>query len=139
MVNIIGFGNDAEAVRVRALGLDSFAAMSEYNKEDVKSLCRTLRKDVTTPMEIGPIVEKRLAQACSLRIHYDLLTRANNSTNLSKARILHHGKFMELMEKVKETKTPALEKVGQKYAISKLMEDFPPILENPDWGEGSSP
>ena len=53
LVNIIGFGNDAEAIRVRTLGLDSFAAMSEYNKEDVKSLCRTLRKDATTPMEVG--------------------------------------------------------------------------------------
>ena len=129
LVNVIGFGNDAEAVRVRALGLDSFAAMTEYNKEDVKSLCRTLRKDATTPMEIGPIVEKRLAQACFFSIHYDLLTRANNATNLSKARVLHHGKFMELMEKVKESKTPALEKVGQKYAISKLMEDFPLYLK----------
>ena len=57
LVNVIGFGNDAEAVRVRALGLDSFSAMTEYNKEDVKSLCRTLRKDATAPMEIGPIVE----------------------------------------------------------------------------------
>ena len=54
---------------------------------------------------------------------------ANNDTNLSKARVLHHGKFMELMEKVKESKTPALEKVGQKYAISKLMEDFPLYLK----------
>ena len=102
LVNVIGFANDDKAVRVRALGLDSFAAMTEYNKEDVKSLCRTIRKDSTSPMEIGPIIEKRLAQACSLSVHYYLMTRANNATNLSKARVVHHGKFIDLLEKIKE-------------------------------------
>ena len=112
LINVIGFATDADAQRVRTIGLDAFATMPEYDKEDVKSLCRTLRKDATAPMEIGPIVEKQLSQAVSLATHYTLMNRPLNATNLSKARLSHHGKYMELIEKIKDKKTPELEEVG---------------------------
>ena len=91
LINVIGFANDADAQRVREVGMDSFATMPEYNKDDVKSLCRTLRKDANAPIEIGPIVEKRLYQAVCLATHYDLMNRPLNSTNLSRACLSHHG------------------------------------------------
>ena len=129
LVSTIGFANDAEAQRVRATGLDGFAALPEYSKEDIQSLVRTLKKDATAPMTIGPIVEKRLKQAACLSKHYQWFNRTLTATNLSKTRLHSHGQFMELIDKINDKETPALEKVGQKYAISKLMEDFPLYLK----------
>ena len=129
LVNVIGFASDAQATRVRTTGLDSFATLSEYDKDDVVSLCRTLRKDSTNPMVIGPIVEKRLIQAASLSKHYDLMTRTLNATNLSKNRLSTYGKHMDMLEELKKKKNPELEKVGQKYSVTKFLEDFPLYLK----------
>ena len=84
LTNVIGFNTDAEANRVRTTGLDGFQTLSKYKKEDVQSLCCTLRKSSNNPMVIGPIVEKRLLWAASLAKHYVWLTRPLSSTNLSR-------------------------------------------------------
>ena len=60
--SVIGFGSAANANRVISMGLSGFDVLAEYDKDDVNSLCRTLRKDPTTPMIIGPIVEKSSLQ-----------------------------------------------------------------------------
>ena len=129
LVNVIGFANDAEAVQVRATGLDSFDTLADYDKDNVQSLIRTLKKHNTNPLTIRPIVEKRLIQGASLSKYYKLMTRTSNATSLSRARIRNHGTYMELLAELKKKENPDLEKVGQHYSIMKLMEDFPLYLK----------
>ena len=79
--NVIGFATNANDNRVIGAGLDNFDTLSEFDKEDVQSLCRTLRKDSNNPMTIGPIIEKRLMIAAILSKHYLLMGRPLNSTS----------------------------------------------------------
>ena len=80
-------------------------------------------------MTIGPIVEKRLLHAASLSKFYTWMNRPVNATSLSKNRLSNHGDYMKLLEELKGKDKPDLEKVGQKYSIIKLMEDFPLYLQ----------
>ena len=113
LLNTIGFANDAEAVRVRATGLDLFATLAEYNKEDVQSLVCTLKKDNTNPMTIGPIVKKRLIPLASLSKFYTWMTRTVNSTSLSKNRLSDHGDYMNLLEELKIRTNRTLRRWGR--------------------------
>ena len=47
LINTIGFANDAEGTRVRATGLDLFATLAEYNKEDLLNLLLVLSRRTT--------------------------------------------------------------------------------------------
>ena len=46
--SVIGFGSVANATRVINMGLSDFETLAEFDKEDVNSLCRTLRKDAAS-------------------------------------------------------------------------------------------
>ena len=112
ITNVIGFANNVEATRVRVTGLDLFATLAEYDKEDVKSLVCTLKKDNANPMTIGPIVKKRLVHAASLTKFYTWMHRTVNTTSLSKNRLSDHGDYMKLLEELKGKDKPDLEKIG---------------------------
>ena len=112
------------------MGINNFDTLAEYKKEDVQSLCRTLRKDTTSPMTIGPIVEKRLIIACALADIYSLISRSITQTSLSNQRLRHFGKYMEVMKAMKDRDHPELEKVGSKYPVVKFMEDLPTFLKS---------
>ena len=127
---VIGFGSVANATRVTNMGLTGFDTLPEYDKDDVNSLCRSLRKDSTSPLVIGPIVEKRLIIACALANLYTLISRGCNATTLSKARLRHYGKYMEVLEALKKNERPEPEKVGAKYPVTKFMEDLPTYLKS---------
>ena len=108
---------------------DNFDTLSEFDKEDVQSLCRTLRKDSNNPMTIGPIIEKRLIIAACLSKHYSLTRMLLNSTLIDRPRLKHFGQYMTMMRELKDQDTTDLEKVRQKYSIIKFMEDFPVYLK----------
>ena len=127
--SVIGFRSVANATRVVNMGLSAFDVLAEFDKEDVNSLCRTLRKDATSPMVIGPIVEKRLIIACALASQYLLMNRAIDQNTLSKKRLQHFGKYMDVMEVLKKRDRPEPEKVGPKYTVTKFMEDLPTYLK----------
>ena len=83
LVNVIGFANNAEAVQVRSMCLDLFAILAQYDHEMVQYLVRTLKKDQTSPLTIGPIIEVCLDQASSLAKHYVWILRVINSASLT--------------------------------------------------------
>ena len=62
--SVIGFGSLVHATRVTNMDITNFDTLAKYKKEDVQSLCRTLCKDTTSPMIIGPIVEKANYSLC---------------------------------------------------------------------------
>ena len=53
------------------------------------------------------------------------LMRDLNAQTLNRPRLKHFGQYIEMMKELKDQDRPELEKVGQKYSISKFMEDFP--------------
>ena len=128
--SVIGFGSVANANKVIGMGLTGFDVLPDYDKEDVNSLCRSLRKDATSPMVIGPIVEKRLIIACDLASQYLLPNRDINQDTLNKARLRHFGKYSDVMDVLKKKDRPEPEKVGAKYTVTKFMEDFPTYLKS---------
>ena len=110
--DVIGSDTVVNSNRVISAGLDSFDTLSEYSKEDVNSLCRTLKKSPTNPMEIGPIVEKRLIHAASLAKRYDDMGRNLTASNLSRSRLKFYGQILDMVDALKEEDCPELEKVG---------------------------
>ena len=100
--NSIGFGSAANANRVIAEGLDSFETLAEYDKDDVASLCRAIRKDNANLMPIGPILEKRLVYASSLAKHYTFYNRPLTDVSLNRERIKHVGEYMNMMDELKK-------------------------------------
>ena len=115
----IGFGSAANAIYVMNEGLDSIDTLSKYDKDNVASLCRVIRKGNANHMAIGPIVEKRLVYAANLAKHYTSYNRPLTATTLNRKCIKHFDEYIKTIDELKKQDNPELEKVNQKYSITK--------------------
>ena len=143
---VIGLGDDDQGTnRANAMiaeGLDSFESMMDFSKEDIKSLCSSIRKpgglvvdpndadrQVQNPgLSIPAIAESRLITCAYGANIYKRIGREATAVTLSKTRL---AEFKTHRETVKDHDDPdGLPPISKTYGIMKLLEHFLTYLES---------
>ncbi len=143
---IIGLGMDAlgtdRANAIIAEGLNDFDALIDFNKDDIKSLCSTVRKPggtvvdpndntrtVNNPgMSIPAISESRLQLAAYGAAIYRKIGRRVDATTLSKNRLTEFKLHKEAVDNHDDP--DSMPPISKTFGIMKMLEHFPTYPES---------
>ena len=137
-----GIGNDIHARRdaIRNEGMESIEDLTEFEDDDVKVLCASVRKPGGTIQDpnnaaqripnpghsVPAISEKRLKLACYGAKIYNLLGRNITSDSLSRARLRSFEKHQATIEE--HTEPEALPAISKTFGIMKALDLLPTHL-----------
>jgi len=125
----INLSNNPRINAIKDHGLDSFAAMDDFEDEDIKTLVSSVRKDSTNPVQVNAIMEKKLKIACFGAKIFKMISRPVDGTSLNNGRL----KELEAHKKiVKDHKDPTddIAKVTKTYSIDKALDTLPNFLRS---------
>ncbi len=143
---IIGLGMDQlgtnRANAIIAEGLNSFDTLVDFNKDDIKSLCSTVRKPggtvvdpndntrtVNNPgMSIPAIAESRLQLSAYGAAIYKKIGRDIDATTLSKNRLTEFKLHKEAVDNHDDP--DSMPPISKTFGIMKMLEHFPTYLES---------
>lgn len=123
--------------KVRDEGLDQITDLVEFDDEDVKILCASVRKpggsiqdpnDATRTIpdpghSIAAICEKRLRLACYGARLYDLIGRPIAADSLSRARLRQFEKHQQTIENHEDPEN--MPEISKSFGIMKALDMFP--------------
>jgi hypothetical protein len=143
--NVIGMGNDAlgteRATAVMAEGLDDMQSFLNFEKEDIKALCSTIRKpggtipdpqdqarNIPNPgLSLPAICESRMILASYGAKIYQQMGREISSASLNISRLKSFREHKEVIANHNDPENfPSL---GKSFNIMKMLEQFPTYLE----------
>ncbi len=144
--DVIGLGNDQLGTdRANAIigeGLDNFNALVDFNKDDIKSLCSTVRKpgglmedpndntrQISNPGTSIPAIAESRLQICAYgsRI-YKRIGRNVDATTLSKNRLTEFKYHKEAVDNHDDP--DSMPPISKTFGIMKMLEHFPTYLES---------
>ena len=143
---VIGLGDDEQGTqRANAMiseGLDGFESLTDFNKEDIKSLCSSIRKpgglvvdpndnnrQVQNPgISLPAISESRLITCAYGASLYAMIGRVPNAVNLSRNRLTEFKTHKETA--ANQDDPEGLQPISKTFGIMKLLEHFPTFLES---------
>lgn len=125
------FRTEAKANAVMAEGLDTYNAFLDFSKEDIKTLCNSIRKPggmipgagrdaddvVNNGMHVPAIAETRLAWAAYAAKYYNMIDRPINSATMSWNYIQYFNSLKE--ERDNHTAPETMQKLSSKISIMK--------------------
>lgn len=144
--DVIGLGNDQLGTdRANAIigeGLDNFDALVDFNKDDIKSLCYTVRKpgglmedpnnnarQISNPGTSIPAIAESRLQVCAYGARiYKRLGREINATTLSKNRLTEFKYHKETVDNCDDP--DSMPPISKTFGIMKMLEHFPTYLES---------
>ena len=123
--------------KVRQEGLDNIGDLIEFDDEDVKILCASIRKPGGTIQDpndaartipdpghsIAAISEKRLRIACYGAKIYDMINRPIEASSLSRARLRQFEKHIQTIENHEDPEN--LPEISKNFGIMKALDSIP--------------
>ncbi len=143
---VIGLGDDQlgteRANAIIAEGLNTFDALVDFNKDDIKSLCSTVRKpggtiqdpndanrQISNPGTSIPAISEGRLQLCAYGTSiYKRIGRSINATTLSRSRLTEFKYHKEVVENHDDP--DSMPSISKTFGIMKLLEHFPTYLES---------
>jgi hypothetical protein len=144
--DVIGLGGNAlgteRADAIIAEGLDGFDAFVDFDKDDIKSLCSTVRKpggtivdpndaarQINNPGTSIPAISEGRLQLCAYGAGlYKRIGREVNAQSMSRRRLT---KFKYHKEVVENHDDPdSMPPISKTFGIMKMLEHFPTYLES---------
>ena len=144
--DVIGLGNDQlgteRANAIIAEGLDSFDALVDFNKDDIKSLCSTVRKpggtiedpndntrQISNPGTSIPAISEGRLQLCAYVTGiYKRIGRTVDATTLSRNRLTEFKYHKEVVDNHDDP--DSMPPISKTFGIMKMLEHFPTYLES---------
>lgn len=124
----IGLQTDANATQMMASGFSSFAELQQLDTEDIKNLCRQLRKDDVNPVPVSFVAEKKLKSAVYAASLYDLVGRPLTRPLFNANRLRAFDSYEQVIDRIKDIDKPVTPVVSKKLTIDKALDSLPNVL-----------
>lgn len=124
----IGLQTDANANQMIANGFGSFAELQQLDTDDIKNLCRQLRKDEVNPVPVTFVAEKKLKSAVYAASLYELVGRTLTRPLFTVNRLRHFDAYKQVIDRSKDIDKPEAPIVSKKLPIDRALDSLPNVL-----------
>lgn len=98
--------------------------------EDIKNLCRQLRKDEDNPVPVTFVAEKKLKSAVYAASLYDLVGKPLTRPLFSVNRLRTFDSYKQVIDRTKDINKPETPVVSKKLPIDKALDSLPNVLRS---------